>query len=191
MFQGGNIIHPAITEWSILWAESLQTEHMTLNTLCYQVQFIIEPAKPNDIDRIVEIESRAYPFPWSRPLLLAEINGKNFSYVYVARLVRPASEDYPIIGYHYFWLVADEVHILNIAVDPEYQRTGCGTRLLQFALDFGVERGAHSAFLEVRASNLAAQKFYAHFGFHQVGIRKQYYSDNKEDAYVMRKWLAH
>jgi ribosomal-protein-alanine N-acetyltransferase len=159
------------------------------NVTMQQFQIIIESAKPDDIDRIVEIENRAYPFPWSRPLLLAEINGKHFSYVYVARLVRPTSEDHSIIGYHYFWLVLDEVHILNIAVEPEYQRTGCGSQLLQFGLDFGLKRGACSAFLEVRASNLAAQQFYADFGFHQVGIRKQYYSDNKEDAYVMRKWL--
>jgi ribosomal-protein-alanine N-acetyltransferase len=155
-----------------------------------QFQLVIEPAKAEDIDRIVEIENRAYPFPWSRKLLLEEIHGKDFSYVYVARLLSPVAEKRSIIGYHYFWLVADEVHILNIAVEPEYQRTGCGRQLLQFALDFGEEQGARSAFLEVRASNLAAQKFYAHFGFHRVRIRKQYYSDNKEDAYVMRKWLT-
>ena len=150
-------------------------------------QIKIELAHEDDIDEIEAIENRAFPFPWSRNVLLGEINGESFSYVYVARLQERSGEAGKIIGYHFFWLVADEVHILNIAVDPAYQGYGIGKQLMQFAIDFGRERGATSVLLEVRVSNTAAQELYASLGFRQIGIRKKYYSENKEDAYVMKK----
>ena len=156
----------------------------------HNLQILIEPAELEDLDEIVEIESRAYAFPWARSLLRAEIKGKEFSYVYVARLQQNSSFPNKIIGYNYFWVVSDEIHILNIAVDPDYRGYGCGKHLTQFALNFGRERGAKSAFLEVRASNDAAQQLYTQLGFHRIGLRKHYYGDNKEDAYVMKKQLS-
>ncbi len=162
---------------------------MALITLAHNLQIVIEAAKPADLDEIVEIENRAYAFPWARSVLHAEINGKAFSYVYVARLQHNSSFPEKIIGYNYFWLAADEIHILNIAVDHDYRGYGCGKHLVRFALNFGRERGAKSAFLEVRASNDAAQQLYRQLGFHRIGLRKHYYSDNKEDAYVMKKRL--
>jgi ribosomal-protein-alanine N-acetyltransferase len=149
---------------------------------------VIEPARLNDIDDIVAIENQAYRFPWSRSVLLAEINGEKFSYVYVARLSETSSFPHKLIGYHYFWVVSDEVHILNLAVAPDYQRHGYGRQLLQFALDFGRERGAISAFLEVRASNTVALQLYTQLGFFQIGTRKKYYG-TEEDAYVLKKRL--
>ena len=163
---------------------------MLRRLLPQKLPIVIEPAQTDDLEAIVAIEQRSYSFPWARKVLQAEINGKTFAHVYVARLPQnsgsPASK---LIGYHYFWLVADEIHILNIAVDPDYQGCGCGKQLLQFALDFGQARGAASAFLEVRASNDAAQQLYKACGFQRIGIRKQYYADNNEDAYVMKKQL--
>lgn len=151
---------------------------------------MIERATLNDLDAIVAIENCSFPFPWSRNLLKAEINGKEFSFVYVLRLVQPSPSAGTLVGYIYFWLAADEVHILDIAVDPNYRRFGYGRQLLRFALDFGRERGACSAFLEVRASNLAARRFYETEGFEQIGVRKQYYSDNREDAHLLKKEWA-
>jgi len=162
---------------------------MTPITLDHNLQIMIESAELRDLDKIVAIENRSYAFPWARSLLLAEIKGKNFSYVFVARLRQTSFSSGKIIGYNYFWLVSDEIHILNIAVDPDYRGYGCGKYLVRFALDFGRERGAKSAFLEVRASNETAQRLYTDLGFHRIGIRKHYYSDNKEDAYVMKKQL--
>lgn len=147
-------------------------------------QLIIEPATPDNLDVIEAIEQRAYPYPWSRAVLRHAIcNDDAFSYFYIARL---SENPQTIIGYHHFWVVADEVHILNLAVDPAYQRQGYASQLLRFAFDFGRERGARSAFLEVRASNSAAQELYAHFGFERIDIRKVYYSDNKENAHVLK-----
>ncbi len=138
---------------------------------------------------MIGLENRAYPFPWTRNVLLSEINGDSFSYVYVARLQGGNGAAGKIIGYHFFWLVSDELHILNIAVDPDYQRQGLGRYLLDFACDFGRERGARCALLEVRVSNTAALELYTRMGFQQIGLRKHYYSENKEDAYVMKKNL--
>ncbi|MDY0096195.1 MAG: ribosomal protein S18-alanine N-acetyltransferase, partial [Candidatus Vecturithrix sp.] len=151
-----------------------------MNTGDLHVQFM--SAQKTDIEQIEAIEQRAYPFPWARNVLLEEIEGESFSYVYVARLVTASGQPGAIIGYHFFWLISDEIHILNIAVDPEYQGCGLGTRLMQFAINFGKERGATCALLEVRVSNLPAQQLYAKLGFKRIGLRKRYYSDNKEDA---------
>jgi ribosomal-protein-alanine N-acetyltransferase len=150
----------------------------------------MELAQLEDLDEIVAIENRAYPFPWSRSVLLAEIGGREFSFVYVARMPHDSAFPEKIIGYIFFWLVSGEVHILNVAVDPDYRGYGYGKFMMQFALDFGLERGARSAFLEVRASNAEAQQLYTHLGFRPVGIRRRYYSNNKEDAYVMKKQLS-
>jgi len=151
---------------------------------------IIEPAGLDDLDAIERIEQRAYPFPWSQAVLRNAVRSDEaFSYFYVARLRQLPDEPGVMIGYHHFWLVVDEVHILNIAIDPAYQRRGYAGRLLRFTFDFGREHGALSAFLEVRASNLAARKLYTDFGFERIDIRRSYYSDNREDAYVMKCWF--
>ena len=156
-----------------------------------QSSISIQQATLDDLDAIVTIENRAYPFPWPRNVLRQGITAEEaFSYFFLGRLHETPKVPDNIVGYHYFWLVADEVHILNIAVDPVYQRRGYASQLLQFGLDFGWERGACSAFLEVRASNIAAQQFYTCFGFQRIGVRKAYYADSKEDAYVLKKWLV-
>jgi len=149
----------------------------------------IEPAHISDIDEIVALENRAYKYPWTRAVLLSELDGEDFSYVYVARLYDNAHPAGKIIGYHFFWVVTDEVHILNLAVDPDYQGQGLGKTLLDFGTEFGRERGAICVLLEVRVSNSAALKLYRASGFQQIGLRKGYYSESKEDAYVMKKEL--
>jgi ribosomal-protein-alanine N-acetyltransferase len=84
-----------------------------------------------------------------------------------------------------YWLVADELHILNIATHPEARRQGHGARLLRHILDVARRASYRSVELEVRRSNLAAQALYRGFQFRQVGIRARYYEDNDEDAIVM------
>ncbi|PID56185.1 ribosomal-protein-alanine N-acetyltransferase [candidate division KSB3 bacterium] len=150
---------------------------------------VIEPARLSDIDEIVSLEHRAFLYPWPRNLLLAELDGESFSHVYVARLIRDDGVPQKIIGYNFFWLVADEIHILHIAVDPEHQHRGLGKLLLDFAADFGRRHGACCMILEVRVSNAKAQGLYRKLGFQQIGIRKNYYSPNNEDAYAMKKML--
>ena len=90
-----------------------------------------------------------------------------------------------IVGYLGLWLMVDEAHIVAIATHPEYRRRGIGERLLARALELAREREARAVTLEVRVSNLPAQRLYEKFGFRRVGVRRRYYTDTGEDAIIM------
>jgi ribosomal-protein-alanine N-acetyltransferase len=94
------------------------------------------------------------------------------------------SEHY-ILGFAGFWLIAGEAHIVNIAVRQPYRRRGIGELLLISLIDLAVEMKAKLVTLEVRASNTAAQSLYYKYGFVLAGLRRRYYSDNKENAVIM------
>jgi ribosomal-protein-alanine N-acetyltransferase len=83
------------------------------------------------------------------------------------------------------WVILDEAHVTTIAVDPLHRRQRIGERLLVALIDEAMKRGARWVTLEVRKSNLGAQTLYRKYGFKDIGIRKGYYSDNREDAIVM------
>lgn len=97
---------------------------------------------------------------------------------------REYSRDY-ICGYVGFWVMADEAHITTIAVSEELQRRGIGELLLLTVFNCARELYANVLTLEVRVSNTGAQNLYLKYGFQQVGVRKGYYTDNREDAYIM------
>jgi ribosomal-protein-alanine N-acetyltransferase len=90
-----------------------------------------------------------------------------------------------VVGFAGLWIMADEAHITNIAVRESYQRQGVGELLLLSAVDLAIEQKANTVTLEVRASNTAAQALYRKYYFNQVGVRRGYYIDNKEDAILM------
>jgi ribosomal-protein-alanine N-acetyltransferase len=90
-----------------------------------------------------------------------------------------------IVGFAGFWIMADEAHVTNIAVRESYRRQGIGELLLISAIDLARTLKACIITLEVRASNTAAQALYSKYGFAQVGLRRGYYVDNKEDAVLM------
>jgi ribosomal-protein-alanine N-acetyltransferase len=95
-----------------------------------------------------------------------------------------------VIGFCNYWLVADELHILNVAVHPDERRNGHAARLLQHILDEASRNKTRVVSLEVRVSNLAAQALYRKFGFRKVGTRPRYYADNGEDALLMDRELS-
>ena len=90
-----------------------------------------------------------------------------------------------IVGFAGIWVLADEAHITNIAVRKQYQRRGLGELLLLSLIDLAKELKTSIMTLEVRASNIPAQKLYSKYGFTQVGIRHGYYIDNREDGILM------
>ena len=98
--------------------------------------------------------------------------------------LRPSSSQY-ILGFAGIWAVADEAHLTNIAVRKQYQRQGIGEWLLISMIDLAIELKANTMTLEVRASNTSAQSLYYKYGFNQVGVRRGYYSDNREDGSIM------
>jgi len=141
----------------------------------------IDTMKMDDLDYVMEIEESAFSMPWSRWMFERELLYKEDSHFLVLRCGAV------IIGYIGFWMVEYEAHIVTIAVRRDFQRRGIGGILIASALDLAVSLGADRATLEVRVTNLAAQKLYYKFGFEIVAIRRRFYSDTGEDAYVM--WL--
>lgn len=138
--------------------------------------------RPQDLRRILEIERRSFDNPWSSALFLQELRIP-FSRIVVAR---PADvPDEPIVGYLCRWFVADEIHVLNIAVHPDYRGRGIGAVLLREALGEAERGRAEAVTLEVRRSNEAARRLYATFHFEEVGVRRNYYGRG-EDALIMR-----
>ena len=97
----------------------------------------------------------------------------------------PHSDSHYIVGFASMWVITDEGHVTNIAVREPYRRQGIGELMLLAVIDKAREYKANVVTLEVRASNTAAQRLYRKYGFNQVGLRRGYYMDNKEDAVLM------
>ena len=98
--------------------------------------------------------------------------------------VPPSGREY-VVGFAGIWIMTDEAHITNIAMRESYRRLGVGEFLLISIIDMATELNAHFITLEVRASNTTAQNLYHKHGFNQVGLRRGYYTDNREDAILM------
>lgn len=111
---------------------------------------------------------------------------RSYARLWVARL----EPEGPPVGVLLAWDAADEVHLLDVAVEVEARRRGVGRRLLATVIEHGRRRGARVVLLEVRRSNLPAIALYRRAGFEQAGVRRGYYSDNGEDALEFRLELA-
>lgn len=135
-----------------------------------------------DVDRVVEIERDGFRHPWSRDLMARELSHA-WSTILLATAPGAAAE--VTVGFIVFWLVHDELHVLNIATAPEARRGGVGRALMIEAHEEGRRRGARIATLEVRRSNTPALELYRSLGYRQVGVRPNYYADEGEDAIVM------
>lgn len=138
----------------------------------------------DDLPQVLSIERASFTSPWSGALFLQELQ-VSFSRIVVAR--RP---DGSIAGYLCRWFVADEVHVLNVAVHPRYRSQGLGAALMREALREARDGHAVAVTLEVRRSNAAGRRLYAAFGFEEVGVRPNYYGRG-EDAIILRLALDH
>ncbi len=143
--------------------------------------------RSDDLDSVLAIEQRSFQWPWGRRSFEGELNSQDARNYIVKSSVGGAAEK--LAAYVFFRLVADEVHLLKIAVTPARRRKGIGTRLMQHCFDVWVGQGAASVHLEVRPSNRAAIEFYLKLGFELIGKRFNYYADTKEDAVLMMKKL--
>lgn len=138
--------------------------------------------RASDLEAVLEIE-RGFNAPWTREMFQQELANTDTS----SQLVAEAGG--VLRGYILWWYVADEVHIVNVAVHTGFRRRGAARQMLQAVFDAARDRGMTIATLEVRFHNLAAITLYESLGFHKVAIRKSYYADNGEDAVVMLKSL--
>ena len=138
---------------------------------------------PEHLPAIYEIEKIAYKFPWTQGLL-ADCLKPNYHFHAMFR-------EHEVIAYGVMSCICNEAHILNLCVNPKYQRQGLGMQMLNFFLDKAKDEESHTVFLEVRKSNQAAQSLYEGCGFNCLDERKGYYPDmnGREDAIIYAKAL--
>jgi [ribosomal protein S18]-alanine N-acetyltransferase len=138
------------------------------------------PLQLRDLNAIEALEQRAYPTPWSRSMFAGE-------------LAKPSSiclgafdsEDGTLLGYLIISRYVDAWHVMNVAVLPEQRRRGIASALLNRLFEQTADEGRRGYTLEVRVSNVGAIKLYERLGFHSRGVRRGYYTDNREDALIM------
>ncbi len=133
----------------------------------------------DDLAEVIRLDHASFSLPWPESSFRFEIEKNECSRCWGALL------DSKIVGIMVAWLIVDEIHIATFAVDPAYRRQGIAQKLLAHTLIDGLRSGGVKGFLEVREGNLAARKLYEKFGFENVGIRKNYYKDNGENAVML------
>lgn len=131
-----------------------------------------------DIDRVHELETICFRTPWSRASLLGELSN-DVAYYTVA------VDGELVIGYAGTWIMFDEAHVTNIAVDPDYRCRGIATGMILHLMKIALKKGAERMTLEVRETNHTAQRLYASLGFAYAGTRRHYYTDTGEDALIL------
>lgn len=136
-----------------------------------------------DIPAVMDVERRAFKNPWSEDLFRRELT-HDWSTILLAEGQGEGGAE-ALLGFVIFWVVHDEIHVLNVAVDPPARRRHVARSLLEEMLERGRRNGLALATLEVRKSNVGAIALYEGLGFRPVGLRKGYYVDEGEDAIVM------
>lgn len=185
-----------------------QSGEQPFSTFYEDLPYEITPMRVADIAEVMEIERRSFPTPWRADAYRYELRHNLNAHYYVVRprtpppppaqerengwrirlrrLLSPSKPKAgPVLGYVGFWLVAGEAHISTIAVHPDVRRRGLGELLLVQVIDTALLHGAEFVTLEVRVSNHAAQRLYEKYGFERKGRRRGYYSDRREDAWIM------
>ncbi|MEK7350670.1 MAG: ribosomal protein S18-alanine N-acetyltransferase [Nitrospirota bacterium] len=149
-------------------------------------EWVIEPATVEALPDILKIEEACFSAPWTRRMLEAELSGNPFANFLVAKRILPDEVgSVSIIGYLCFWVVFEEVRLMNLAVIESMQHKGIARALVTQALEVGLAQAAMRAVLEVRASNHAAHALYRRLGFRDVTTRPMYYTNPIEDALLM------
>lgn len=137
----------------------------------------------DDLHEISFLEQAIFSCPWSKTGIKEILMEDEFAMPFVVEL------DGEIVGYAFIWVVLEEVHIGNIAVKEGYRKKKIGSLLLEHCISEAEKKGGTEFYLEVRVSNEPAINLYKKYGFDSAYIRKKYYSDNGEDAFIMHKSL--
>lgn len=145
---------------------------------------IIRKMTDEDLDEIDILEQDIFSSPWPRKEYEYEIHENPYSNPYVI------IENDEIVAYFDYWLIFERGEIATIGVKKEYRRRGYGQVMIDYIVKDLNEKGAENISLEVRVSNFSAIALYEKNGFIQVNVRKNYYEDNHEDAYLMIKPLG-
>lgn len=143
---------------------------------------IIRKMKAQDIEEIVNIEKECFSLPWSFQSLMNEIKNNNAYFVV-------AIKENKIVAYAGMHCTMGDCFITNVAVKSENRRNGIGKGLLNHLVKYAKEKDYNFVTLEVRKSNIAAQSLYKKFDFKEIGFRKNFYTNPKEDAIIMTNFL--
>ena len=148
--------------------------------------WVIEPVTIESLPDILQIEEACFSAPWTRKMLETELSGNPFAHFLLAKQVPPDEVGTDsIVGYICFWVVFEEVRLMNLAVIESMRHKGIARALVMQALEVGLGQSARCAVLELRASNHAAHALYRSLGFRDVTIRPTYYTNPIEDALLM------
>jgi [ribosomal protein S18]-alanine N-acetyltransferase len=147
-------------------------------------KYQIFPIKEENLDEVVEIEKLSFGSPWTFNSFVEEFS-RTYSFSYGIS----SENDNKLRGYIVFWLLADEIHILNLAVHPGIRREGVATKLMEYLMEVSTNAACKMVFLEVRISNKNAIALYESLDFACVGRRSKYYADTKEDALLYTLFL--
>lgn len=143
----------------------------------------LRPMRKMDLENVLLIEQRTHDFPWTKEMFEDCLQFGYYCWV--------CAEPDNLHGYGVMMLGADECHILNLSIAPEFQRKGLGRYLLTHLLYLGRRNHADTAFLEVRSSNVIALQLYLNLGFNEIGLRRAYYPapHGREDAIILARSL--
>jgi len=145
--------------------------------------------RKEDVAQVAKLDREVFPTQWPPTDYHHELQNRLAHYIVACEARETVETHQPsneyIVGFAGIWIMVDEAHIINIAVQEDHRRQGIGELLLISIIDLATELNASIVTLEVRTSNTAAQSLYRKYGFSQVGIRKGYYTDNREDAIIM------
>lgn len=143
------------------------------------VNVTIEEMKESDLEEVLAIEKKSFADPWSRRLFR-----ETLSFPHSVNFVIRGPEG-ALLGYINFYIIAQEAHMLNLAIHPAWRKKGFATRLLTHSIEHLKHQNAMHFFLDVREGNRDAIGLYRKFGFEIIGKRKRYYVETNEDALVM------
>ena len=142
-------------------------------------RFTIQPMATTDITTVTRIERASFTTIWPSDAFYNELSTNKLAHYFVGRY------DDRVVAYGGIWVILEDSHVTTLAVDPEYRGRRFGEVLLLRLIDEAIERGAAWITLEVRESNVVAQRLYRKYGFTTVTMRNGYYSDDNESALIM------
>ena len=155
-----------------------------MSAVLKDAEIFIRPMNEEDFEDIMQIEKRAYEFPWTETIFQDCLRVGYCCWV--------LERDHMIAAYGVMSVAVGESHILNLCVDPDLQSIGLGKMLLSRLLEVAQDHNANMTFLEVRPSNFAAIKLYLEAGFDEIGMRRNYYPARmgREDALILARTVV-
>ncbi|MHB1419517.1 MAG: ribosomal protein S18-alanine N-acetyltransferase [Bacillota bacterium] len=148
-----------------------------------ELDYRVVPMQVEHLEGVMAIEKVSFPTPWSRNSFMGELQENDFARYYVCLV------NQEVVAYAGMWIIMDEAHITNIAVQPKYRGKHLGRVMLLTLMREAIAFGTDKITLEVRPSNTVARELYRSIGFVPAGIRKGYYTDTREDAIIMWRHL--